>query len=359
MLEINVPKEIHKPPQAMEFIIDVLHHLGGGAMDWKQKYWFGAVLWPSSLEIVSIEGSIYFFIRTPAKLAALVKSTIYSQFPQVEVSEVDDYTKHVPDYNKHQDSWELYAADYKLAGEDFLPIKTYIDYELDKNVGKLDENQKIDPLTPMLEFLSTLGPGEQIWIQYIIRGDAKSDWRKRAQAFIDDKMENGKSIDENETFQMLKLSPGEQDQVKGVQRSLGKHAFETVVRAVYIAKKKQENPGVKGFFKGPIFKPFTSLYFNGIRKNDDTGFDWVWEDVTGKRDPSKKRRFYNDYVNRESFYRPLWKRLNFLWYDNNKPTIFTTEELATLFHLPGSVSETRALERMDATKSQPPQDLPI
>src|SRR5690606_17134817 len=64
MLEINIPKDVFKSPQAMEIIIDVLHHLGGGVMSSRLRFWEGAVLYPSSLEIVSIEGSIYFFIRT-------------------------------------------------------------------------------------------------------------------------------------------------------------------------------------------------------------------------------------------------------------------------------------------------------
>ena len=382
ILEINIPKEIHKSPQAMEFIIDVLHHLGGGAMDWKQRYWSGSILYPSSLEIVSIEGSIYFFIRTHEKLADLVKSTIYSQFPQAEVSEVDDYTRHVPNYNHHQYNWSLYGADFKLSGEDFIPIKTYIDYGLDQSVGKLEEFQKIDPLTPMIEFLSTLGPGEQVWIQYVIRGDAQSDWRKRAQAFIEDKMDMSKKVKKlppnvlkqmqaqlgeliagpNEEVQddlsILRLSHGEQEQIKMIQRGLSKYAFETVIRAVYLSKNEKYNPAVKGFFKNPVFKPFASLFHNSIRKNTDTDFDWVWEDLSGRRDPAKKRRFFNDYVNREAFYRPFWKKANF-WFKDPKPMIFTSEELATLFHLPGTVSETPALERIDATKSQPPQDLPI
>jgi hypothetical protein len=361
MLEINIPKEIHKSPQAMELIIDVLHHLGGGAMDWKHRYWYGAILYPSSLEIVSIEGSIYFFIRTHEKLADLVKSAIYSQYPQAEVSEVDDYTKYVPNYNENHHNWSLYGADFKLAAEDFLPIKTYVDYGLDQQVGKLEEFQKIDPLTPMIEFLSTLGPGEQIWIQYVIRGDAKSDWRKRAQSFVEEKMNSGKSIDEGETFQMLRLSPGEQEQIKAVQKSLSKHAFETWIRGIYIAKNENENPGIVGYFKNPIFKPFASLYHNSIRKNDDTGFDWVWEDFSGKKDLQKKKNYFNAFVSRGGFYdydnvfQSLMKYLK----KPKQPMIFTSEELATLFHFPGTVSETPALERIDSVKSQPPVDLPI
>jgi len=361
MLEINIPKEVFKSPQAMEFVIDVLHHLGGGGMSWKHRYWLGSILYPSSLEIVSIEGSIYFFIRTHNKLSQLVKTTIYSQFPQAEVNEVDDYTRHVPDYTKNQEHWSLYGADFKLLSDDFLPIKTYVDYGLDQQIGKMEEFQKIDPLTPMIEFLSTLGPGEQIWLQYIIRGDAKSDWRKRAEEFIKEKMSSAKSIDEEESIPMVRLSPGEQDQIKAVQRSLSKHAFESQIRGIYIAKKENENPGIVGYFKNPIFKPFSSLFLNGIKKNTDTGFDWVWEDFSGKKDLKNKRGFFKDYVTREAFYEhnDFFDLLIKPFKTSKAPMIFTSEELATLFHFPGTVSETPSLKRIDSIKSQPPTDLPI
>ena len=368
LLEINIPKEVHKSPQAMEMIIDVLHHMGGGGMNWMFQYWYGALLYPSSLEIVSIEGNIYFFIRAHKKIATLVKSTIYSQFPQAEVHEVDDYTKYVPNYNYHQESWNIYGADFKLSGPNYLPIKTYIDYQLDDQIGKREEFQKIDPLTPMIEFLSTIGPGEQVWIQYVIRADAMSTWRAEAKEFIKAKMESKSSVDDGSPVQMLRLSHGDQEQIKAVERSLGKLAFETLIRAVYLSKKGVDNPSILGYFKNPVFKPFSSMYFNGIKKNSDIGFDWIWEDFSGSKEKKQKLSFFNDYVNRESFYgaTKLWDTIppsmvtsvNPL--DENSPvSVLTSEELATLFHFPSSVSETSSLDRIDATKSEAPQNLPI
>ena len=360
LLEINIPKDVFKSPQAMELVIDVLSHLGGGAMAWQDRFWFGAVLMPSSLEIISIEGSIYFFIRANHQIADLVKSTIYSQYPNAEVNEVDDYTRYVPDYNVHQDSWDLYGVDFKLAQDDFLPIKTYVDYGLDKAVGTLDEEQKIDPITPLLEYLGTLRSGEQIWIQFIVRSDQFSDWRKRGKAKIEDIMGRGREILDDEPFQSVKITHGEQEQIKAIEKGLSKHAFETVIRAVYIAKKENFSKVPIGFFKNPVFKPFNSLYLNSIFRNlDTTTVDWIWQDITGLRTPALKRRFFNDYVNRAAFYEPFWKYLNFLWYKRNPPMIFTSEELATLFHIPGRVSETSNLERIDAKKSEAPTNLPI
>jgi len=359
MLELNIPKDVFKSPQAMEFVIDILHHLGGGAMDWKQRVWFGAVLQKSSLEIVSVEGNIYFFIRCPNKLGPLVKSSLYSQFPNAEINEVEDYTKYVPNYNHNQHLWDIYGADFKLTKDDYLPIKTYVDYELDKNVGSLDEEQKIDPITPMLEFLGTLRKGEQIWIQFIIRADPFTNWRSEAKAKIKDIMGKGKPIADDEPFQTVKLSHGEQEQIKAIERSLSKNAFETNIRALYIAEKENYNKGVVGFFKGPIFKPFSSQHLNGIKKNKDVGFDWVWQDMTGGRLPRHKKKFFNDYVNRSAFYAPFLAHLNPFWKGNDRNMILTSEELATLFHIPGRVAETQSLERIEATKAEAPSNLPL
>ena len=360
MLEINIPKDVFKSPQAMELVIDVLWHLGGGVMSWKERFWNGAIFFPSSLEIVSIEGNIYFFIRTSTKLAGVVKSTIYSQYPNAEVNEVDDYTKYVPDYNNPDSGWTLYGAKYTLAKDNFLPIKTYIDYGLDTAVGKLEEEEKIDPITPLLEYIGTIRTGEQIWIQIILQADQFSSWRKEADAKIQEIMGRGREVADDEPYQTVKLSFGEQEQVKAIERSLSKHAFECVIRGIYLAKKENENKSIKGFFKGHIFKPFNSLYLNSLRRYDNTTSDWVWEDITGLRYPAMKRRYFNDYINRAGLTESFWKYLDFgLWHKKTDKMVLTSEELATLFHIPGRVSETVAVDRIDAKKSEAPANLPL
>ncbi len=42
-----------------------------------------------------------------------------------------------------------------------------------------------------------------------------------------------------------------------------------------------------------------------------------------------------------------------------KPFILSTEELATLFHLPGRVAETPTFERIESKKAEAPGNLPI
>jgi len=44
---------------------------------------------------------------------------------------------------------------------------------------------------------------------------------------------------------------------------------------------------------------------------------------------------------------------------NGKPYILTTEELATIYHFPGSVSTTPNLNRVPSKKAEAPSNLPL
>ena len=149
MLEIKVPRNVHKIPQAMEIIFSGLEQ-GTPDDDWFKKWWKGEFVSAfSSLEIVSIEGNVYFFIRTQKKNRDTLESLIYSQYPGAEVSVVDDYTRYVPEW-KPDNGWVLDAAEFHLTKDDPIPIKTYLDYGLDTKSLSLEEEQKIDPITPFI-----------------------------------------------------------------------------------------------------------------------------------------------------------------------------------------------------------------
>ncbi len=358
MLELQLPRNIFRSPRGMEFIIDILWDISGGAMGWQQRLLYGAVLKTNSLEIVSIEGSVYFFLRVQKSLAHLVKNTLYSQYPNVEINEVDDYTRYVPDLTKHLDTWNLFGMDYKLTSDDFVPIRTYIDYGLDK-VGTVEEEEKIDPIIPLLELFGSIGKGEQIWLQIIVRADVFSDWRKRAKAYIDQLI--GKTgSDDDSSLQISKLSPGEREKIKAIERSLSKYGFEAVLRSLYLAPKdyfKGESIGILAH----SFKPFNSQYHNSIIPRATTAVAWKYQDLTGRKKDLLREVFFRDYVNRESFYEdpiksyhPLLKNLR-----NRSSVIFTTEELATLFHLPGRATTTSGIKRIDSLKAEPPHNLPL
>jgi hypothetical protein len=361
ILEIKVPRDVHKTPQAMEIIFSALEQ-GKPEDHWYKVWWKGeSVAAFSSLEIVSIEGNVYFFIRTQKKHRGTVESMIYSQYPGAEVNSVDDYTRYVPEW-KPGNGWVLDTAEFYLSREDAIPIKTYIDYGLDNKSLSLDEEQKIDPITPLIEVLGSLKKNEQLWIQIVVRqatkrlkdkAGASLEWVKQGRDLIDDLIaDHSTAIGEGEKAKKVggykNLSPANQTLVDAVERSIQKTGFDTGIRVVYLAKKESDSKRM-GSVK-TAFKQFSAPYLNSF-KADGAGCQFPWEDWNSMRKNENLKKIFKQYIHRAFFYEGLV----------TKKKIFTlnTEELATIFHFPGRVSTTGTFERIQAQKAEPPANLPI
>jgi hypothetical protein len=99
LLEIQVPRDVIKSPAAMELIFsNALYHKS--LKGFWEEYMIGAPWLWFSLEIVSIDGKVHFFIRTPTRIRDLVETQIYAQYPQAKVVEVEDYVYNIPQYKK-------------------------------------------------------------------------------------------------------------------------------------------------------------------------------------------------------------------------------------------------------------------
>ena len=166
LLEIQVPRDVIKSPAAMELIFaNALYHKSNKGF-W-EVYIQGAPWFWFSLEIVSIDGRVHFYIRTPTRMRNLVETQIYGQYPQAKVVEADDYAFNVPQYKKDGD-WNTWGCEFRKMKEDFLPIKTYKAMGDDMKTG-VKEEYKIDSITPMIEYLGSLPRGQQVWIQFVVR----------------------------------------------------------------------------------------------------------------------------------------------------------------------------------------------
>jgi len=128
LLEIKPPRELLKPFKAME---DVLSRIWGvfDSANWREKWLWGELFLPYwfSLEVASIEGEIHFFIRLLEVHRHTVESAIWAQYPEVEISQVPDYTVNIPQDIPNKD-WDMYAESYQMGKEDYFPIKTYAEF---------------------------------------------------------------------------------------------------------------------------------------------------------------------------------------------------------------------------------------
>lgn len=363
LLEIRIPKEHFRSPHAMELFLTSLHQTGGEGT-WYDKYWLGKTRPWFSLEMVSINGQVKFFIWTRDSQRSFIETSLYAQFPGIEVTVVPDYTKDVFFDPKENN---IFAVQMMLTKPDPYPIKTYVDYGLDKDPK---EEFKVDPLTPLIEYLGSVGNNQQTWIQIVIRAHKKEQIKpghiwKTTDAWIDEaKAEIDKILvrdpktkvsgmkDEATGFTKLPtISKGEQGIVEALERSITKLPFDVGIRALYIAKKDVFDGSNIGMILGG-FKQFGSEHLNGFRPNDDKYsrvFSYPWQDFKDYRQNRARALALYAYKRRMYFYEPV----------KETPFILNSEELATIFHFPGSVAGTPNLDRVASKKSQAPANLPI
>lgn len=384
LIEIKPPRDVFKSPLAMELVLNSLY-AGAQGGDWLTKYWKGEVSLWNSLEIVSIEGQVRFFIRTPEKFKKMVEAQIYAQYPQAEVFEATDYTGAVPAYTKDS-KYNIWACNFVLSKDDVYPIKSYIDYGLDKSVGLLKDEQQIDPITPMMEFLGSLNIGEQVWIQILVRPDTKrfsvktkkknsagveevivesgKDWKEKAKEAIKDFREKIKEKDSDGKVILTPLSRGQIGVIESIERHASKFGFDAFIRALYIADKDSFNAATRAPSLIGSFRQYASSDLNGFKPDKATKIDFPWQDIFGTKLIKMKSDYLKGYKGRGFFYGGFdFKKLSKYFTHPNKsggkPYILSTEELATIFHLPGRVSETPTVTRIEAKKSEPPANLPI
>jgi hypothetical protein len=363
VLELRLPKETFKSPRAMEIVLNSLHNTSDGSK--YAQYWKGETRPWYSLELISVEGVVKFLIWTEDRRKQGVMSALYSQFPDIEVKEVDDYSRSVQFDPKELKIW---AAEFEFTKSDPYPIKTYVDYALDKDPK---EEFKTDPLLPLIEWLGSVGPNQQVWFQFLVRAHKDEQripghlfkkydaWKSKANDEIneilkrDPKTKVSGEVIEGTTFSKLPtISKPEQDIVEALGRSISKLPFDVVIRAIYIAKKDIFNTpfGIGGIIGN--MKQFNAENLNGFKPN---GKKWMpsmsdpWEDYKDMRRNRFSRLVLKAYRRRSGFYTPF----------TAKQLVLNSEELATVYHFPGSVSQTPTLERVPSKKAQAPANLPI
>ncbi len=375
-LAIDVPRRNEQSIQAMENFFDHLLGAHGTFSKWAQ-YIDGEFQLSFSCELVSIDGNIQFLIRTPKHLRNLVEAAIYGQFPDAEITEVEDYTTKVPRYFPNE-THELWGCEFTLSNKNvYLPLKSWLKFE-----HKFTE-VFVDPMAALLETMSQAGPGEQIWIQYIIKPLAV-DWgleggkkeinkimgKKEApksgiggkilDAFlgllsdfttqaIDVSFTNTEEKEEKkeEQFRMMNLTPGQKEQLEGIERKISKLGFDTKIRFLYIAEKGKMNKaiGVNGIV-GAI-KQWTDMNANGLKPDLKT---------TGTNAPQyifiEKRR-----NSRRNYLMGAYRRRDTVMGSKAKP--MCSEELASLWHFPGMSVKSPLLKKTEFTKMAAPVGLPI
>ncbi len=236
---------------------------------------------------------------------------------------------------------------------DFLPIKTYVDYKLDKDPK---EEYKIDPLVPLLEFMGQMGKGEFVWYQIIIQdeagtfngdkfpetfvneqthkrftlkklaeerknqirkvtkikkgsivfdqyGNVKNDMKKVGEIFVPTPLTYAE--DQETKIKENELTVEEKDEIESINKKMSKPTGRAVIRLMYVVK----NVNGKNSFNGDHVQHILSIMrpFNG--GDNSIGirticapYEQPWEDLGGRRTKWRQEEMFEAYVEREGFY---------------------------------------------------------
>ena len=386
LLEIRTPREVRKTPLAMELVFNGLFEPAGG--EWFTWMTTGKSRPYYSFEIASIGGEVHFYIWAQRDYKQRIEGHFYAQYPDVELVEVRDYTK----FDFSWDTHKAYGFEFKLAEADPIPIKTYRHHGFDR--GGLEPEEQIDPITQTIETMANIGPHEQMWVQMVARGHKdhktssvrfgerisaffkmftsfdtkkihknfwifftgkkKEFWSKEAEELVQKIRDKYKTAESDTTRDMTRA---DRLQMEIIQENVAKVAWDVGIRSMYVAPKEHFNGGSVNHMMGSIFKQYSSGgIYNDLRPGLIPSYTFPWQDRSGK----KKRRVNNDMFHN-------YRRRNYLHDDiehyphgkNGMVTfVLSSEEMATIFHLPGQVAQTPTFERIESVTGQAPANLP-
>lgn len=374
-LAIDVPRNNELTPKAVENIFSTI----AGAQsnpNLIDKYWHGKTQESFSFELVSLEGYTQFIIRTPTHFRDLVEASLYAQYPDAEITEVDDYTKDYANLKFPNENYNLWGSELIFTKDYPYPIKTYPDFE-----HTLSQSF-IDPMASILEILSRLSEGEQLWLQIVITPLKAPGWGEVAKKVANELM--GKKYEAPKTFadtleapfsflgdiskefqnqilgpggeeekkkedpaqKMQSLSPGERSVLERVQNKLSKPAFGFKFRVVYLGKKEifNKGKGVTGIMGS--LQQFSTADANGFKAGPrtKTGVDYF---RVGKRLAVRQNRILRYFCSRSNYYG-----------EDNNNLLINSEELASVWHFPIISVKATQVEMIQAKKAAPPTHLP-
>lgn len=286
-----------------------------------------------TLEIVAHAGLISFYVTVPDTRADLLEEQIHAQFPDAVIIKS-------PDYNMFSPKGTVVGCYMKFKRQNVFPIKTY---------KKLES----DPLNALTLPLTKLREREGIALQFVVKS-AEGSWRKPGisiarglqagktlsqiesekgfkgvlKSFGEFFQSKEKSDKEKEKQRERKLSPMEDEMVKGLDEKASKAGMDVNIRIVATSEDKERA---------------TILLQNAIAAFGQYNI-YEFGNSFKKAVPGSQKKFVTDFIYRD--------------FDEHFRMVLNTEELASVWHLPLPTTETPNINWLIARGSAPPANLP-
>jgi hypothetical protein len=341
VLSVRVPKELtaeeaqqEKSQQQIQELIGAMETVFATIGGLKGQKGFKAWLFGRSdvftFEIVAHGDKISFYVTVPASKHNFIEEQIHAQYPDAQIDEV-------PDYNLFSPTGVILGSHLTLRRQSYFPIKTY---------RKLDS----DSMNGLTNALSKVEGKDGVAIQYVCRS-APGAWRKEGLR-IARGMQQGKKLSQAQSGKNLisdvgkglksaatsskekkpdepyRLSPLEEEMVKGLEEKSSRAGLDVNVRVVVSA----QSPDTAQRYLNDVLNAYGQFniyeYGNGFQQNTP--------------------RFQSSII------RPFIFRA----FDERVGIILNSEEMATLFHFPLPSTETPKINWLSSRKALPPSNLP-
>lgn len=318
VLLLQVPRANEKTELAAEQMFASLHGLLTMPSG---KFLKSTIRERISFEIAVLQKRIGFYVWVPLYLKSFVEEQIYAQYPNVQISEVPDYT-----LETEKQYQTTLISELKLTTHDALPIKTFQSFE-------------VDPLAAITATLAKFDDSEEAWVQMLIK-PAPVNWHRRSERYSASLRGGGGRNSTKGLLSALWAPPEtvkaeagkitESDSLKaaGAETKSQKLAFETQLRIVYRGNEKPELARLKLQSIVASYKQFNTTYLSGF----------------------EAKKIVEDKLLVAHYRSRAFNRFGYM---------LNIEEIATLFHLPHTNVETPYILWASAQTAEPPANLPI
>jgi hypothetical protein len=319
LLILQVPRTNEKKELAAEQMFASLHGLLSSS---EPKTLFKSPLHERvSFEIAVIKKQIGFYVWVPEDLIEFVEEQIYAQYPDVNITEVEDYA-----IDRQAENFTIQAmSELKFISNEALPVKTFPNFE-------------VDPLAAITATLAKFKPDEEAWIQFLMR-PAQEDWHRNSERYVA-RVRSGMKSGFSEVMTLLSGTPegksapapqlAEHDiaRASAAEEKSKKLAYEVAVRVVYKGHGGSAHARMRLQAIISSFKQYNTTYLNGFKQAYQTESE---QDI----ELYGLRRF------------------------KTKGMVCNIEEVASLYHLPHTNVETPNILWARAKTAEPPASLPI
>lgn len=367
LLEIRVPRETMRDPQAMVQVLSHINTLRNEAGDIREKYWDGEVTDWFSFEMVSFGGEIHFFLRVPVKRKNIVEASFFAHYPDIEIREVPDYTETLPATvdELYARGMEMWGAEMVFVRDDMYPILSY------ENFKNPEEERELDPISTFLEVLGKLTAGEFVGIQFNA-SPSSPFWQKKWEGSLKKLRTPEETPVRGAEGQMytrfIMRSPGETDVLEAVEKNLSQPAFDTIIRFTYMAPRASYSETFARRGVAGAFNQYGTLNLNAFIRNfsvETRARIWRFPFIFPKiRVEARKQRLLLNYRQRavpeETFIGKLLTAHFFNWNFASRAVTLSLKSLATLYHPPmQGVLLAPYIKRVESKRVAPPSGVAI